>query len=91
MNNLPNLILLERIERYPFLARKIHRFMAKSFSIIKQIRKSELPDRDIILNAYVFHRSHQFGDINMSMLDEETKHEVHCRVMALLLKKVVEE
>lgn len=90
MNNLPNLILLERIERYPFLARKLHRFMGKSFSVIKQIRESSLSDKDTIMKAYIFHRSHQFGDINMTMLDEETKHEIHCRVMALLLKKVVE-
>lgn len=91
MNDLPNLILLERIEKHPFLARKIHRFMAKSFSIIKQIRKSELPDKEIILKAYIFHRSHQFNDINMDVLDGETKHEIHCRVMAILLKKVSEK
>jgi hypothetical protein len=90
MNNLPNIILLERIEGHPFLARKLHRFMSKSFSIIRQIRQSDLPDKDTIMKAYIFHRSHQIDDINMSMLDDATKHEIHCRVMALLMKKVVD-
>lgn len=77
------------MEQHPFLARKIHRFMAKSFSLIKQLRISDLPDKEIFLNAYIFHRQHQFNDINMDVLDDETKHEIRCRVMALLLKKVV--
>ncbi len=39
------------------------------------------------MDAYVSHRRHQLNDINMDMLDDESKHDIHCRVMALLLKK----
>lgn len=87
MNDLPNLILFERIKPYPSLSRKIYRFMSKSFSTISQIQKSDLRDKGIIMDAYVSHRRHQLNDINMDMLDDETKHDIHCRVMALLLKK----
>lgn len=87
MNNLPDQISLERMERHPFLMRELARFIKKSFRIIKQIKESNLPDKDIILRAYMFHRSHQFSDINISMLDDELKHDISCRVISALVKK----
>jgi hypothetical protein len=59
--------------------------------MIKQLKNSSLPNKKIFLDSYIFHRHHQLNDINMNMLDDETKHEIHCRVMALLLKKVSDE
>lgn len=90
MNKLSDLTLLERMEQHPFLNQKIARFVSQTSRRIRELRKSDLQNKQVFLDAYVFHRSHQFSNINMDVLDDETKHEMHCRVMALLVKKAID-
>lgn len=89
MNTIQDSTLLERMEQHPLLNQRIARFMVQTNRRIKELRKSDLQNKQVFLDAYVFHRSHQFNDIDMDVLDDETKHEMHCRVMALLVKKAI--